>query len=97
MAKPTETTLPAGRALLDQVATGKKKPEPPPLALLDPEGAAAFLHCSTWTLAEWRCKGTGPRFCKLGNRVRYSPEVLTAWIEAHSAASTSEHEMKKAG
>lgn len=44
----------------------------------------------------WRCHGTGPRFCKLGNRVRYAPAVLAEWVEAHSAASTSEHDAKKA-
>ena len=72
---------------------------PPPAggALLDPEAAAAFLNCSVWTLAEWRCKGTGPRFCKLGNRVRYTPASLVEWVEAHTAASTSEHDAKKVG
>jgi predicted DNA-binding transcriptional regulator AlpA len=65
--------------------------------LLDPEAAATLLNCSTWTLAEWRCKGTGPRYCKLGNRVRYTPAALTEWIEAHSGSSTSEHDAKKAG
>lgn len=66
-------------------------------ALLDPKAAAAFLSCSDWTLAEWRCKGTGPRYVKLGNRVRYTPAALADWIEAHTVASTSEHDMRKAG
>lgn len=66
-------------------------------SLLDPKAAAAFLNCSEWTLAEWRCKGTGPRFCKLGNRVRYTPAALAEWIEANTAASTSEHDARKAG
>jgi hypothetical protein len=78
--------------------TKQTKPAPPAGgALLDPEAAAAFLNCSTWTLAEWRVKGTGPRFCKLGNRVRYTPVALAEWIEAHTVASTSEHDAKKAG
>jgi hypothetical protein len=59
--------------------------------------AAAFLSCSAWTLAEWRCKGTGPRFVKLGNRVRYTPAALAEFIEANSGASTSEHGARKAG
>lgn len=96
-----ELTPHAAAALLDVIPTGRKKPEPRPLdtggALLNPTDAAAFLHCSEWTLASYRCKGTGPRFCKLGNRVRYTPASLAEWIEAHSAASTSEHDMKKAG
>lgn len=68
-----------------------------PGALLDPKAAALFLGLSEWTLAEWRCKGNGPRFVKLGNRVRYTPAVLAAWVESQSAASTSEHDERKAG
>lgn len=64
--------------------------------LLNPKSAAEFLNCSEWTLAEWRCKGIGPRYCKLGNRVRYSPSALAEWVEAHTASSTSEHDTKKA-
>ena len=73
---------------------------PAPLAggaLLDPKAAAAFLDLSEWTLAEWRCKGTGPRFVKLGNRVRYTPAALAEFIEANSGDSTSEHDVRKAG
>jgi len=66
-------------------------------ALLDPKAAPAFLNLSEWTLAEYRCKGTGPRYAKLGNRVKYTPAALTEWIESHTAASTSEHDAKKAG
>jgi predicted DNA-binding transcriptional regulator AlpA len=68
-----------------------------PGALLHPKAAANFLDLSEWTLAQWRCKGVGPRFVKLGNRVRYSPAALAEWVEAHTAASTSEHDMKKVG
>lgn len=66
-------------------------------ALLDPKAAAAFLDLSEWMLAEYRCKGTGPRYAKLGNRVKYTPAALAEWIEAHTGASTSEHDMRKAG
>jgi len=66
-------------------------------ALLNPKAAATFLNLSEWTLAEYRCKGTGPRYCKLGNRVKYTPAALAEWIESHTVASTSEHDAKKAG
>jgi predicted DNA-binding transcriptional regulator AlpA len=79
----------------------KSRPEPHPLAAgganLDPEAAAAFLGCSVWTLAAYRCKGTGPRYFKLGNRVRYAPAALAEWIDSRTVASTSEHDMKKVG
>ena len=63
--------------------------------LMDSEAAAEFLKCSCWTLAAWRCKGGGPRFCKLGNRVRYALADLERWVEAHTASSTSEHDERK--
>ena len=78
MDKRTETSQPAGGALLD------------------PKAAAIYYGLSEWTLAEWRCKGTGPRFIKLGNRVRYSLAALAEYTEAHTVASTSEHDAKKA-
>jgi predicted DNA-binding transcriptional regulator AlpA len=87
--------------LLMLPAVRKGSPEPHPLAAggvnLDPEAAAAFLGCSVWTLAAYRCKGTGPRFFKLGNRVRYAPAALAEWIESRTVASTSEYCMKKVG
>jgi len=64
-------------------------------ALMDSEAAADFLKCSSWTLAAWRCNGDGPRFCKLGNRVRYALADLEKWVEAHTANSTSEHDERK--
>jgi len=99
--KQAEPTMSPSGVHLGQIGTGKKKPEPLPLApggaLMDPEAAAAFLRCSVWTLAAYRCNGMGPRFCKLGNRVRYTPAALAEWIESHTVASTSEHDMKKVG
>lgn len=74
------------------------KPKAPiPGGLLSPTDAAAHLNCSEWTLARWRCDGTGPRFIKLGNRVRYSPVAIAEWERANEAASTSEHDARKAG
>lgn len=78
--------------------TKPKAPRVPiPGGLLDPAATAARLMCSAWTLARWRCEGNGPRFIKLGNRVRYSPAALAEWEQANEAASTSEHDARKAG
>jgi hypothetical protein len=66
-------------------------------ALLDPKAAAAFLDLSEWTLAAYRCAGNGPRFCKFGNRVKYTPAALAEWIDSRTVASTSEHDAKKVG
>jgi predicted DNA-binding transcriptional regulator AlpA len=59
-------------------------------ALLDPEAAAAFLGCSAWSLAEWRCQGTGPRFCKVGRLVRYTPAALAEWVESRTVGNTAQ-------
>ena len=49
--------------------------------LTTPE-AARLLGLSAQTLADWRCRGIGPRFCKLGRAVRYSHRDLLAFAEA---------------
>lgn len=85
---------------MNDEATNPKAPAdavPIPGGLVGAGYAAAYLKCSEWTLAEWRCQGKGPRFVKLGNRVRYSLPALAEWVEAHTAASTSEHDARKAG
>lgn len=38
------------------------------------------------TLRFWRHQGTGPRSAKLGRRVVYREEDVTAWIDAQFAA-----------
>lgn len=60
--------------------------EPHPLTtpdgLMDPRTTAAFLAVSVLSLADWRCKGTGPVFLKLGSAVRYRRSDLEAWLES---------------
>jgi hypothetical protein len=60
-----------------------------PDALLDQDGAGAFLKISTRTLEDWRTDGFGPRFLKIGARVRYRVRDLIAWIDERAASSTS--------
>lgn len=43
------------------------------------------------TLANWRVKGLGPSFVKIGAAVRYRPEDLKAWIDARVFSSTSSY------
>jgi excisionase family DNA binding protein len=44
--------------------------------------AAAHLRLSTRTLDLWREKRRGPRFYRLGGKVRYSVADLNAWVKA---------------
>ncbi|SMP82016.1 Helix-turn-helix domain-containing protein [Desulfonatronum zhilinae] len=50
------------------------------LATLKEKEAAALLGLSVKTLRQWRWKGTGPDYLKLGNgrgaAIRYEPEAL---------------------
>lgn len=50
------------------------------LNLLDEDQAAALLHVSIKTLQGWRQRKAGPRYFKLSNRVRYSPEDLRTYL-----------------
>jgi predicted DNA-binding transcriptional regulator AlpA len=62
--------------------------EPLPLAtpdgLMDPRITAAYLGVSVLTLADFRCKGVGPDFIKVGAAVRYRRSALEAWLESRT-------------
>jgi excisionase family DNA binding protein len=52
--------------------------------------AAAFLGVSPRTLEDWRCRGGGPIFHKVGRRlVRYCLASLEAYLEAGARLNTS--------
>lgn len=54
--------------------------------LLDENEAAASLSVAVQTLRNWRWKGEGPRYVKVGSRlVRYRRADLAAFVEAGSA------------
>lgn len=51
--------------------------------LLDESEVAATLNVAVQTLRNWRWRGEGPRFVKLGKRaVRYRRGDLDAFVEA---------------
>ena len=43
------------------------------------------------TLANWRCRGRGPAFVKVGGHVRYRPEDLKAFLNSRVFSSTSHY------
>lgn len=59
-------------------------------ALMTEKAAAEYLGISIRTLQAWRVRGGGVRFVKMGKAVRYRPQDLEAWVEAHMCGSTSE-------
>ena len=46
---------------------------------LEPKAAAAYLNVSVRCLEEWRKRGTGPKWRKVGKRVFYSVSDLDAY------------------
>lgn len=47
------------------------------------EDAAAYLQLAPGTLMNYRSRGGGPTYCKIGRRVVYRQRDLDAWLDAH--------------
>lgn len=58
--------------------------------LLTTREAARVLKTRPSCLENWRWKGQGPRYIKVGRMVRYRPEDLASWVEERSRRSTSD-------
>ena len=58
--------------------------------LVDENQASEVLHTSPRTLQGWRQRGTGPRYIKVGQLVRYRPSSLQEYISSQTRSSTSE-------
>lgn len=72
-----------------------KIPVPPPPKGLSTKDAARDLGISPVTLANWRVRGTGPKFHRFGSRIIYSREALDEYREAHTYSSTAEADRAK--
>lgn len=53
--------------------------------LLTTEEVSEFLSVPRSTLADWRYKGRGPRYFRVGNGVRYAKDDLLAWLDERAA------------
>ena len=51
---------------------------------------AEITGLAVGTLRNWRCRGEGPPFIKMGTRVRYSVKSIEAWMAEREVRSTSE-------
>ena len=56
---------------------------------VSPMDAAERLGVQPSTLANWRWTGCGPRYLKVGGRVRYRLHDLAAWLDDQARESTS--------
>ncbi len=52
--------------------------------------AARYLFISPRTLDDWRLKGGGPRYMKLGRSVRYSISDLDVYVEGCGRMNTGQ-------
>lgn len=52
--------------------------------------AASLLRVRKGTLEVWRCRGTGPRFCKIGARVVYRLRDINEYLESRTRTSTAD-------
>lgn len=59
--------------------------------LKSPEQLAESLNIRVTTLAEWRSKGIGPVFHKVGRAVRYTEEDVDAWLQKNRRTGTGQH------
>lgn len=48
------------------------------------------------TLANWRHRGEGPKFIKLGRRVMYDPKDIEEWRNSRRFSSTSQASVEAA-
>jgi predicted site-specific integrase-resolvase len=55
-----------------------------------PDEAARRLGVEPSTLANWRWSGNGPRFVKVGGRVRYRLADLADYLDGQVRSSTSD-------
>ena len=69
--------------------TPSKAPTHMVRSLLDEKQAAEKLSLSVRTLQQWRVRGTGPAYLKLGNAVRYDDAVMDGWLDDQIHTSTA--------
>ncbi len=54
---------------------------------------AARLGFSVRTLQQWRLRGGGPPYLKIGSAVRYNPDAVDAWLYERTRHNTAQSEM----
>jgi hypothetical protein len=55
--------------------------------LATPTEVALYLRRTVGTLANWRCRGMGPRYVKAGTRVGYRWSDVEAWLTKQTRAA----------
>ena len=50
--------------------------------LMTPDEVSELLQVPVATLAQWRHRGAGPQYRKIGRHVRYERDHVEAWVRA---------------
>lgn len=58
--------------------------------LLSTQEAAGYLRVNPRTVANWRYRGYGPRFVRIGHLAFYRQKELDEWLEQNIHARTSD-------
>ncbi|WP_447648084.1 helix-turn-helix transcriptional regulator [Microbacterium forte] len=59
-------------------------------SLITPSELAEALGTTERTLSEWRIRGSGPAYLRIGRSVRYVPHDVDSWLLAQQHRSTAE-------
>lgn len=51
---------------------------------MDPPDTAAYIGRSVRTLEQWRYRGEGPPYIKVGKAPRYRRSDVDRWLDAHT-------------
>ena len=66
----------------------RSKSPPVPASLLTVDQAAGWLSVSKYTMRDWRNVGTGRRWLRLGQLIRYDPADVRDWLDQQAQAPT---------
>ncbi|GAB3754395.1 hypothetical protein GCM10027591_03250 [Zhihengliuella somnathii] len=90
----TATVTSGARALEDRLSVIEQQLAdshgPVLSSLVPPFELAERLGTTERTLSEWRIRGTGPAFIRVGRGVRYRADAIDAWLLEQERHSTSE-------
>lgn len=53
--------------------------------LIPPREAAPHIGVAEQTLANWRYRGEGPRFYRVGQLIKYDRSDLDAWLDERAS------------
>jgi predicted DNA-binding transcriptional regulator AlpA len=92
MSDRNEATRRAKRQVVASPAVAETAAQSGPVKrLLRTREAAEFLGVRPATLVDWRLKGTGPMFRRLGRVVVYEAEHLNRWVDEQPVFRSTAH------